>query len=152
MRRLSAAVTDQFATEREVWSPYVYIRDAIDAVRVIQRSFGFNVRTERNTLKDAKNDRASKKHVTLENLRMFLSCCDERFVQQKPGFGLSSNDFTDKYKERIRSIDEDAEKNTVIGISVDDLDLDIPKSRVINLGAITEDDILSLANEVFGKI
>lgn len=152
MRRLSAAVTEQFATEREVWSPYVYIRDAIDAVRVIQRSFGFNVRTERNTLKDAKNDRASKKHVTLENLRMFLSCCDERFVQQKPGFGLSSNDFTDKYKERIRSIEEDAEKNTVIGISVDDLDLDIPKSRVINLGAITEDDILSLANEVFGKI
>lgn len=89
-----------------------------------------------------------KKHVTLDNLKTFLDCCDDRFIQQEAGKGLSTNDFTDTYKERIKSIDYGAEKNIITAISVDGDELSITPGRTAVVEVVTEDDIKQLAKEV----
>lgn len=89
-----------------------------------------------------------KKHVTLDNLKMFLGCLDGRFIQQKAGFGLSSNDFTDAYKERVKSIEPDAEKNVITSICIADEDIDVTDDRKAHIEAIGETDIKELSDEV----
>ena len=44
------------------------------------------------------------KKVSLENLKVFLEESDQRFVHQRPEFGLLGNDFEDEYKDRIKNI------------------------------------------------
>ena len=83
------------------------------------------------------------KKITLENLKTFIEDADERYVLHRSGFGLSSNDFEDVYKNRIKSIEEGAEKNQIIGIQLNDVPLQPNKNRAVNirLPEATEDEL-----------
>lgn len=87
------------------------------------------------------------KTISMENLRTLLACISEQFVQKKEGFGLSSNDFSDKYKERLKNMDTDAEKNVIVGIEVGGEELGVEEDRVARFEAVTEEDILKIADE-----
>ena len=89
-----------------------------------------------------------KRHVTLGNLKTFLDCCDDRFIQQEAGKGLSTNDFTDIYRDRIKSIDYGAEKNIITSIIIDGEELSITPGRTAVVEVVTEDDIKEIAQEV----
>ena len=88
------------------------------------------------------------KHITLENLQTFLDEFDDRYVPKKTGYGLSSNDFEDVYKERIKSIEDGAEPNKIVGIKMNSTFVKPDKDRVVDLKlpAATKDDI----DEVLG--
>ena len=73
------------------------------------------------------------KYVTLENLRAFLEEADSRYVYRKSGFGLSSNDFEDEYKNRIKSIEDGAEKNRIMDIRLNDILIEPEKNRTVNI-------------------
>ena len=73
------------------------------------------------------------KKVTLDNLKAFLEEADSRYVYRKSGYGLSSNDFEDEYKERIKSIESGAEKNRIMDIRLNDVLVEPAKNRVVNI-------------------
>ena len=73
------------------------------------------------------------KKVSLENLKVFLEESDQRFVHQRPGFGLSSNDFEDEYKDRIKSIEAGAERNTIMRITVNNEPAELKSNRTANI-------------------
>lgn len=83
------------------------------------------------------------KYVTLENLKAFLEESDGRYVYRKSGFGLSSNDFEDEYKNRIKSIEDGAEKNRIMEIRLNDILIEPEKNRAVNikLPEATKDDM-----------
>lgn len=83
------------------------------------------------------------KYVTLENLKAFLEEADGRYVYRKSGFGLSSNDFEDEYKNRIKSIEDGAEKNRIVEIRLNDEAIAPEKNRVVDirLPEATKDDL-----------
>lgn len=146
LRNIQASVSEEYGTERNVENKS-YIKLSYPTSRNVELSLTTNTKTLRNTLLKAMQARTMKKHITLENLCAFLMCLDTRFVQQQAGYGLSSNDFTDRYKERIRTIEPNAERNVITSISVDGDDLPIENREVI-IETVDEEDIRSIVKEV----
>lgn len=87
-----------------------------------------------------------EKQVSIENLKVFLECLNKHFVKQQAGYGLSSNDFEDKYKERVKSIEPNAEKNVITGINIDGDDLVVTPNRKAVIEVVTDEDV----KEIFG--
>lgn len=83
------------------------------------------------------------KKITLDNLKAFLEELDGRYVYAKSGYGLSSNDFEDEYKDRIKGVEDGAEKNRIAAIYVNDVPVAPNKNRVasIHLPECTKEDL-----------
>lgn len=73
------------------------------------------------------------RHLTLDGLRTFLASLDKRFVMRKPGYGLSSNDFEDQFKEKLRGMQNLAERNIITAVSVNDEQVRIDADRVARI-------------------
>lgn len=120
------------------------------AERRIEQSVTVNVKTARDKLTRSMEKQKYKKNITLESLYAFLQCIDTRFVQQKAGYGLSSNDFEDRYRDRIRTIEPNAERNVITSISVGGDPLPV-QNREITIGVVNEDDIKAIMEEADGS-
>ena len=57
----------------------------------------------------------------------------DKKVDKEEGKGLSSNDFTDAYKEKLDGIEDKAEVNIIETVKVDDVALPVNESREVNI-------------------
>ena len=89
-----------------------------------------------------------EKAVSFENLKTFLACINSQFVQKKNGYGLSANDYTDLDRERVRTMEPNAEHNIITSIIIDGEELSITPGRTAVVEVVTEDDIKEIAQEV----
>lgn len=88
-----------------------------------------------------------EKAVSFENLKTFLACINSQFVQKKNGYGLSANDYTDLDRERVRTMEPNAEHNTITSISIDGESLSVGEDRDAVVEVVGEADILALDGE-----
>lgn len=88
------------------------------------------------------------KRITLDNLKTIIEESDDRYVRQRRGYGLSSNDFEDEYKERIRSVEDNAEMNRISAIKLENVTLKPDEQRVVNihLPEATKDEMDEILN------
>lgn len=66
---------------------------------------------------------------------------DNKFVEQVSGKGLSSNDFTDAYKNKLDGIESGAEVNVIDEITVDNVAL-TPTDKSVNIDLSGKQDLL----------
>lgn len=107
------------------------------------------------------------KYLTLSGLQTFYAGLKTKFnakVDKVEGYGLSKNDLTDELKQQYDAAytyvqSTDAEKNVIVGVQVNGVDLVVDENRKVNVavptGALASKDLVAeadLATELATKI